>query len=172
MAKAFGMPNAHGVAIAQVEANSPARKAGLKVGDVITAVNGTPMDDVNAFRLQVAGYAPNTTINLAVERNGQSLNLPVTLSELNLEAENKGAGEGNLPGGGEKGALNCVRNCRLPKARRASSSRKSIRIRRHRLPDSNKATSLSRRIANQSPRCRSSIAPLRLAPLVTRPSCW
>jgi serine protease Do len=108
MAKAFGMPNAHGVAIAQVEANSPARKAGLKVGDVITAVNGTPMDDVNAFRLQVAGYAPNTTINLTVERSGQSLNLPVTLAELNLDAENKGDGEGNLPGGGEKGALKGV----------------------------------------------------------------
>jgi Do/DeqQ family serine protease len=108
MAKAFGMPNAHGVAVAQVEANSPAQKAGLKVGDVITAVNGTPMDDVNAFRLQVAGYAPGTSINLKVERSGQTLNLPVTLSVLNLEAENKGEGDGNLPGGGEKGALNGV----------------------------------------------------------------
>jgi serine protease Do len=108
MAKAFGMPNGHGVAIAQVEPNSPAQKAGLKVGDVITAVNGTPMDDVNTFRLQVAGYAPNTTVNLKVERNGQTLTLPVTLSEFNLEAESKGEGEGNLPGGGEKGALKGV----------------------------------------------------------------
>jgi S1-C subfamily serine protease len=108
MAKAFGMPNGHGVAVAQVEANSPAKKAGLQVGDVITAVNGTPMDDVNAFRLQVAGYAPGTSINLKVERNGQSVNIPVTLAVLNLEAENKGEGDGNLPGGGEKGALNGV----------------------------------------------------------------
>jgi len=108
MAKAFGMPNGHGVAVAQVEPNSPAKKAGLQVGDVITAVNGTSMDDVNAFRLQVAGYAPNTTINLKVERSGQTLTLPVTLGVLNLEAENKGDGDGNLPGGGEKGALNGV----------------------------------------------------------------
>jgi Do/DeqQ family serine protease len=105
MAKAFGIPNAHGVAIAQVEPNSPAQKAGLKVGDVITAVNGNPADDVNAFRLEVAGFAPNTTINLKVERNGQTVNVPVTLGELDLEAENKGSGQGNLPGGGEKGAL-------------------------------------------------------------------
>jgi serine protease Do len=108
MAKAFGMPNAHGVAVAQVEPNSPAQKGGLKVGDVITAVNGTPADDVNSFRLQVAGFAPNTTVNLKVERNGQALNVPVTLGEFNLEAENKGDGEGNLPNGGEKGALKGV----------------------------------------------------------------
>ncbi len=108
MAKAFGMPNGHGVAIAQVEPNSPAQKAGLKVGDVITAVNGTPADDVNSFRLQVAGFAPNTTVHLKVERNGQALDIPVTLGEFNLEAENKGEGQGNLPNGGEKGALNGV----------------------------------------------------------------
>jgi serine protease Do len=108
MAKAFGIPNARGVAIAQVEPNSPAQKAGLKVGDVITAVNGSPADDVNAFRLEVAGFAPNTTINLKVERNGQTLNVPVTLGELDLEAENKGDRESNQPGGGEKGALKGV----------------------------------------------------------------
>ena len=105
MAKAFGVPNTHGVAIAQVEPNSPAQKAGLKVGDVITAVNGTPAEDVNSFRLQVAGFAPNTTVHLKIDRSGQTLDLPVTLSEFNLEAENKGDKEGNLPGGGEKGAL-------------------------------------------------------------------
>jgi serine protease Do len=108
MAKAFGMPNSHGVAIAQVEPSSPAAKAGLKVGDVITAVNGTSMDDVNTFRLQVAGFAPGTTINLKVARSGESLNVPVTLGEFNLEAENKGEGEGNLPNTGEKGALHGV----------------------------------------------------------------
>ena len=105
MAKAFGVPNMHGVAVATVVPDSPASKAGLKVGDVITAVNGTPADDVNSFRLQVAGFAPGTTVHLKVDRGGQTLDLPVTLSEFNLEAENKGGNEGNLPGGGEKGAL-------------------------------------------------------------------
>jgi serine protease Do len=105
MAKAFGVPNTHGVAIAQVEPDSPAQKAGLKVGDVITAVNGIPAEDVNSFRLQVAGFAPGTTVHLKIDRSGQTLDLPVTLSEFHLEAENKGDNEGNLPSGGEKGAL-------------------------------------------------------------------
>jgi serine protease Do len=108
MAKAFGVANTHGVAIAQVEPKSPAQSAGLKVGDVITAVNGTPVEDVNSFRLQVAGFAPGTTVHLKVARNGQTMDLPVTLSEFNLEAENKGGAEGNLPSAGEKGALNGV----------------------------------------------------------------
>src|SRR5271170_7588791 len=105
MAKAFGVPNTHGVAVANVVGDSPAAKAGLKVGDVITAVNGSNVDDVNAFRLQIAGFAPNTTVHLKVDRSGQTMDVAVTLSEFNLEAENKGGGEGNLPGGGEKGAL-------------------------------------------------------------------
>ena len=80
-----------------VVTDSPAAKAGLKVGDVITAVNGIPVEDVNSFRLQVAGFAPSTTVHLKVDRGGQTLDLPVTLGEFNLEAENKGDNEGNLP---------------------------------------------------------------------------
>ncbi len=105
MAKAFG---AKGVAIAQVEPKSPAQAAGLKVGDVITAVNGSPVEDVNSFRLEIAGFAPGTTVHLKVDRNGQTLDLPVTLSKFDLEAENNAGKPGNLPNGGEKGALNGV----------------------------------------------------------------
>jgi len=108
MAKAFGVPNAHGVAIAQVEGGSPAEKAGLKVGDVITAVNGKQIEDVNSFRLEIAGFAPSTKVDLKVARNGQNVDVPVTLGEFNLDAENRGGKqEENLPGG-EKGALSGV----------------------------------------------------------------
>jgi len=109
IARAFNMPNGHGVAVAQVEPNSPAEHAGLKVGDVITAVNGDNVQDVNTFRLQVAGFAPNTTIHLKINRNGQNMDVAVTLGEFNLEAENREGGQGrNVPGGGEKGALRGV----------------------------------------------------------------
>jgi len=107
LAKQFGIPNGHGVAVAQVVPGGPAEHAGLKVGDVITAINGNPINDVNEFRLEVAGFAPNTTVHLKIARSGQTLDIPVTLGEFNLEAEANGQ-PGNVPSGGEKGALHGV----------------------------------------------------------------
>jgi serine protease Do len=105
LAKSFGVSTTHGVAVANVVNDSPAAKAGLKVGDVILAVNGTNVEDVNSFRLQIAGFAPGTTVHLKVDRSGQTMDVAVTLGTFDLEAENKGANEPNVPGGGEKGAL-------------------------------------------------------------------
>jgi serine protease Do len=108
MAKAFNMPNGRGVAVAQVESDSPAAKAGLKVGDVITAINGNVVEDVNEFRLEVAAFAPGTTVHLKINRSGQTLDLPVTLSEYNMEAAQNSGGQPVVPEGGEKGALQGV----------------------------------------------------------------
>ena len=108
MAKAFGVPSGKGVAVAEVVAGGPASHAGLKVGDVIVGVNGEPVDDVNGFRLRVAAFAPGTTVHLKVERGSQTVDLPVTLTEYNMEKAENDTGNGNLPSGGEKGALGGV----------------------------------------------------------------
>jgi len=108
LARNLGVPNTHGVAVATVVDNSPASKAGLEVSDVITAVNGTNVEDMNSFRLQIAGFAPGTTVHLKVDRSGKMMEVPVTLGTFDLEAEAKGDKEGNLPSGGEKGALKGV----------------------------------------------------------------
>jgi serine protease Do len=107
MAKAFGIPNEKGVAIAHVENDSPALKAGIKVGDVITAINNNPVDDVNAFRLQIAGFEPGTTVHLKVARGGQNLDVPVKLGEFNEKADASGE-RPEIQGQGEKGALGGV----------------------------------------------------------------
>jgi serine protease Do len=109
LARGFGNPNLKGVAVAQVEPNTPASKAGLQVGDVITSVDGTPVSDVNQFRLQVAGMAPGTKVNLKVLRSsGHEENVALTLAEMknqNANGQDDQDDQGIAPGSGEKGAL-------------------------------------------------------------------
>src|SRR5260370_2634179 len=104
MAKALGMPNVKGVAIASVDPDTPALRAGLKVGDVITAINGTPVDDVNAFRFQIAGFEAGTTVRLKIWRGGQNPGLPLKLAEMGAQEEVTG-GPGGIAGPGGEVAL-------------------------------------------------------------------
>jgi len=103
--QAYGLkPGQQGVAISQVDPNSPGAKAGLQVGDVIVAVNGTPVTDENSFRIQIAGMAPGTKVDLGIVRNGAELTVPVTLGENReyakaLEREGRGHGQGGEEGG-------------------------------------------------------------------------
>ena len=107
MAKEFNMTDGHGVLIAQVSPDSPASKAGLKVGDVISVINGNAVEDVNNFRLTIAGFASGTTVHLKIVREGKTLEVPVALGEVN-EANNRPGGPSVVPGEGEKGALKGV----------------------------------------------------------------
>lgn len=50
LAQHFNLKNVSGVLVAQVAANSPAQKAGLKVEDVIIKYDGKPVNDVRGFR--------------------------------------------------------------------------------------------------------------------------
>ncbi|HEY1516715.1 MAG TPA: trypsin-like peptidase domain-containing protein [Solirubrobacteraceae bacterium] len=58
---------------------SPAAKAGLQAGDVITAVNGTSVNSVNQFVATIANYAPGRTVTLTVTRSGETKSVKVTL---------------------------------------------------------------------------------------------
>ncbi len=108
MRQAFGMsPEEGGVAISGVMPNSPGAKAGLQVEDVILALNGQKIDDWQAFRLQVASLPPGTKINLKVLRNGQRMDVPLTLGE-NDQMQASGRGPRGGPGGGEQSGLSGV----------------------------------------------------------------
>jgi Do/DeqQ family serine protease len=109
--KAFNLNSRHGIAITSVEPNSPGAKAGLQVGDVITEMNGQPVDDLGTFRFHVAGMAPGTVLHLQVMRNGTSHAINVALGTMpaKLLGDNneENGGNGNaMPGEqGERGAL-------------------------------------------------------------------
>lgn len=89
-ASKLGVDEGPGVAVFQVQPSSAAERAGLRKGDVITALNGTAVNDPNTFRNLVAGTAPGTEVTLTIKRNGKEQQVRATLGELVPQAERKG----------------------------------------------------------------------------------
>ena len=88
-AKFFHVDNASGAVITQVEPNSPGAKAGLKVGDVITEVNGNAVSDAGDLQVEVGEKQPGTTLRLKALRDGKSLDVPVALDAMGSGEQNK-----------------------------------------------------------------------------------
>ncbi len=81
-AKFFGVQKATGAVVADVTADSPGSKAGLKTGDVITEINGTPVSDAGELQMKTSETQPGTTIHLTVMRDGKTQTLPITLESM------------------------------------------------------------------------------------------
>lgn len=76
------LPAEHGVFIAEVSGGSPAAKAGLQKGDVITEFNGQQVQGVVEFRRLVRETPPGRRAQLTVWRNGSSTTVSATLGSL------------------------------------------------------------------------------------------
>src|SRR5689334_18161099 len=79
----FHLNNASGALISQVEPDSPGGKAGLKVGDVITQLDGKKMEDAGQLQAIISEDKPGTKVELGIIRDGKSETIPVTLGALN-----------------------------------------------------------------------------------------
>jgi Do/DeqQ family serine protease len=108
LAESFGLKDVNGILINSVKPGSPADKAGIKQGDVITAINDAKVGDTNELRNKVANTAPGTEIGLTVLREGKEQNINVKLAEFSVEktaANNdsgdneQGSSEDSQPGG-------------------------------------------------------------------------
>jgi serine protease Do len=82
-AQFFHLEKASGALVGQVEPDSPGAKAGLKVGDIITAVDGKKTDDAGQLQVFISLKRPGTRVNLEVMRDGKTMTVPVTLEALN-----------------------------------------------------------------------------------------
>ena len=92
--RAMNLPSPNGVAITRLEPGAPAEKAGLKVGDVVTAINGEPVSDHNALRLRISRTAPGTSVKLTVHRaDGKTAEIPVTLGTLPTDDDENQPGD-------------------------------------------------------------------------------
>jgi Do/DeqQ family serine protease len=87
LASSLGLPNTRGALISNVDEGSPAAKAGVRQGDVITAYNGKAVADSNQLRNSVASTKPGTSVSLEVLRNGRTETLQATVGELEAKRE-------------------------------------------------------------------------------------
>lgn len=82
LAASMNLPAARGAIVTSVNTGGPADRAGIKRGDVITAVNNQPIIDNNSLRNTVAAMPPGSNVTLTVLRNGRDQSVPVSLAEL------------------------------------------------------------------------------------------
>ena len=80
--KFFDMSKAQGAVVSEVTPDSPGEKAGLKVGDVITKIDGKDVTDAGQLQADVTELQPGTTVHLDVIRDGKSTTVPVTVEAL------------------------------------------------------------------------------------------
>ena len=79
IAETLGLSRPEGVLIRGVDAGSPGARAGLREGDLVTAVNGVAVNDPGALSYQIATGRAGSTVPLTVRRNGRVETLQVRL---------------------------------------------------------------------------------------------
>jgi len=87
LAKTYRRSDAKGAAITDITDGSPAEKAGLKPGDVVTGVDGRTLNDNNDLSRYIASKAPGETVRLQVVRDGDERTVSVTLGTFPEQGE-------------------------------------------------------------------------------------
>jgi Do/DeqQ family serine protease len=82
VAEKLKLSQQRGLIVAQVQPGSAADRAGIRQGDVITAFNGTEVNESNVFRNLVAATAPATEVTLTILRDGREQQVRATLGEV------------------------------------------------------------------------------------------
>ena len=74
-----------GATIAEAQANGPAAKAGLTGGDVVTSIDGEPVENAHDLAKKIAKMSPGAAVKLDVRRNGERIVVVATLGELPVQ---------------------------------------------------------------------------------------
>jgi serine protease Do len=94
MAKAMKLKSTDGALVGDVTSGSPADKGGIKVGDIITAVNDETIKNSTQLRNVIAGIEPNTTVKIGLIRDGKEMSVHVDLGERPSDAALAKGGNG------------------------------------------------------------------------------
>ena len=81
LAESFSLPANHGALIAGVMRGSPADRAGIRPGDVLTAVQGKVVGDPQSMIENIAGLTPGQGAQIHVRRNQKDFDLQVEIGK-------------------------------------------------------------------------------------------
>lgn len=79
LAQSFGYKSEGGVLLAEIVDNSPAKRAGLASGDIVTNIDAKPVSSLANFKHMVADLRPSTKAIMTVWREGRALDVPVDI---------------------------------------------------------------------------------------------
>ena len=88
LAESFGLEDRHGIIVAGVYSNGPARRAGLQPNDLILKIDGEPAGDARHSMNQVARAKPGQIVQIEIMRNGKPMNLNAQVGMRPSVAEN------------------------------------------------------------------------------------
>ncbi len=104
-AKFFNLQKASGALVDQVTPDSPASRAGLRSGDVVTQVNGEKVTTASDLQLAASTHAPGTALNLTIIRDGKTQNVEVKLGEYHADQQVASNDQGDASHGSKLGVM-------------------------------------------------------------------
>ncbi len=81
LAESLGLKDDRGALVAEVTAGTPAAKAGIRSGDVITSFNGQPVNEANDLPKRVAATPIGTRVKVGLVRGGKAMQVQATVAE-------------------------------------------------------------------------------------------
>jgi len=92
IAQSMDLDNVQGALVSQVVDGSAAEKAGIKAGDIITAINGKPVKDSAALRNTIGLLRIGDRVDISLLRDGKPRRITAMINERDAEAEAKSSG--------------------------------------------------------------------------------